>query len=253
MTAMLASVTSPSEAAMALAAQVDIIDLKDPVAGALGALPGPRIARVAARVAGRCPVSAAAGAHGPDPAPVIAAVGQAWQDGVDFVKLGLLDPHRWYDGLTALHPLISRGVALVAVLFADHGPPLALLPCLARTGFAGVMLDTAGKDGAGLRDHMGERELHEFTTLARDLGLQSGLAGSLTAADIAPLLRIDPDYLGFRGALCVQGHRRGALDPTALRKVRARVPRSPPLRTSPPSPGRQTPHPAGRHGTQPPG
>ena len=50
----------------------------------------------------------------------------------------------------------------------------------------------------------------------------SGLAGSLGLADIAPLARHAPDYLGFRGALCKDG-RTSTLDPERVRTVRAAI------------------------------
>ena len=61
MTLMLASVTGPEEAETALAGEVEIVDLKDPAAGALGALPVARIAETMAMVVGRRPVSAVVG------------------------------------------------------------------------------------------------------------------------------------------------------------------------------------------------
>ena len=50
----------------------------------------------------------------------------------------------------------------------------------------------------------------------------SGLAGSLGLADIAPLARHAPDYLGFRGALCKDG-RTSTLDPERVRTVRTAI------------------------------
>jgi (5-formylfuran-3-yl)methyl phosphate synthase len=52
----------------------------------------------------------------------------------------------------------------------------------------------------------------------------SGLAGSLRLADVAPLLALAPDYLGFRGALCEAG-RTSVIDPERVRAVRAAIDR----------------------------
>ena len=57
---------------------------------------------------------------------------------------------------------------------------------------------------------------------ARAAGLLTGLAGSLTTADIPPLAALGPHYLGFRGALC-RGDRTAALDPAAFAAVRRAV------------------------------
>jgi dihydroneopterin aldolase len=60
-----------------------------------------------------------------------------------------------------------------------------------------------------LRDHLAEHRLGEFVSRAHGLGLFAGLAGSLREADVPRLLPFDPDFLGFRGALC-EGHDRTA-------------------------------------------
>jgi uncharacterized protein (UPF0264 family) len=84
------------------------------------------------------------------------------------------------------------------------------------------MLDTAGKSTGGLRRHLDPVRLAAFVASARAHGLVSGLAGSLRVADIAPLGRLRPDYLGFRGALC-GGDRTAGLDPGAMAAVRRAV------------------------------
>ena len=61
MTGLLASVMTVEEAEAALAGGADIIDLKDPRRGALGALPAPVIRDCVAAIAGRQPVSATVG------------------------------------------------------------------------------------------------------------------------------------------------------------------------------------------------
>jgi dihydroneopterin aldolase len=74
------------------------------------------------------------------------------------------------------------------------------------------MLDTAGKDGLSLRNHLGDEELRDFVSAARRLRLAVGLAGSLREGDIPHLLPFHPDYLGFRGALCGGNTRTANID-----------------------------------------
>src|SRR5205814_6984614 len=90
---------------------------------------------------------------------------------------------------------------------------------VAGAGLAGIMLDTADKRAGGLRRHLTDDQLAGFVRRARERGLIVGLAGSLGLADIAPLERLRPDYLGFRGALCAGG-RGGSVDAGAIRAVR---------------------------------
>ncbi|MGZ8935852.1 MAG: (5-formylfuran-3-yl)methyl phosphate synthase, partial [Methylobacter sp.] len=61
MTGMLASVNNLKEAALVLSANVDIIDLKQPALGALGALETDSVKKIVTWVDGRCPVSATIG------------------------------------------------------------------------------------------------------------------------------------------------------------------------------------------------
>ncbi len=231
MTRMLASVTGSEEALLVMDAQVDLVDLKDPVAGALAALPADVVAGAVATVAGRVPVSATAGDLVPVRRQVISAVRRICDTGVDYVKIGMLDPARWAPLLRGLREALPAEARLIGVVFADQPHDFSLIEALATAGFAGVMLDTVDKRGAGLRRHVDDRQLHEFVSRARGAGLLTGLAGSLGVDDIEALLVMAPDYLGFRGALCRRGARGDRLDPAAMQAVRARFPA--PLRAAP--------------------
>ncbi|HEX5314319.1 MAG TPA: (5-formylfuran-3-yl)methyl phosphate synthase, partial [Gammaproteobacteria bacterium] len=73
MTHMLASVTGPAEAEVAVAGGADIIDLKDPSRGALGAVPIATVARTVAAVGQRRETSAVTGDLPMQPDLVVAA------------------------------------------------------------------------------------------------------------------------------------------------------------------------------------
>lgn len=221
-TGLLASVTSCAEAAIVLDGGADIIDLKDPTRGALGALDAPVIGAVLRQVGGRVPVSATVGdLVAMEPRQLATAAAQMADNGVDYVKLGFFPSDTTGACIAALAPLAARGIRLIAVLFADLGFA-ADIPCrCADAGFAGVMIDTARKGGGSLRRWRDDHELGSFVAEACGRGLITGLAGSLTIADIAPLLALAPDYLGFRGALCSVGQRTAGLDPAAFARVRA--------------------------------
>jgi uncharacterized protein (UPF0264 family) len=225
MTRMLASVASAPEAWTALDAGVDLIDLKDPASGALGALPLPAVAWIVAQMAGRCVMSATLGDLPMEPRRVRQAVSDMSATGVGIVKLGVTAADRALACIDGLGPVCAAGARVVVVLFADVYLGPSSLVHVARSGCAGVMLDTAGKSSGGLRRHRTQTELHEFVSHARALGLMVGLAGSLTREDIPSLLSLDPDYLGFRGALCVEGARAGPLDRQAVERIRALIPR----------------------------
>lgn len=218
--ALLASVADLEEAETALALGAEVLDLKDPRAGALGAWPAARLSAAVARFGGRVPLSATTGDLPMEPGLLRLAGERVAASGVDVVKLGFFADAGRSEVLQELRPLAARGVRLVAVLMADRDPDLADLRPFARAGFLGVMLDTADKRAGGLRHHRTEAELARFVAETRAHGLLCGLAGSLGIDDVEPLARLAPDYLGFRGALC-GGDRRDRLDPDAFSHLRS--------------------------------
>ena len=118
----------------------------------------------------------------------------------------------------------ARATRLVGVLFADLGPDFSLLQAMAEAGFAGAMLDTAGKGMGRLTTHLGADQLARFVAACREHRLICGLAGGLEAPDVPRLLALGPDVLGFRGALCGGHGRSGRLDPEAVALIRGLIP-----------------------------
>ncbi|OJY56598.1 (5-formylfuran-3-yl)methyl phosphate synthase [Thiobacillus sp. 0-1251] len=219
MTGWLASVTDADEALLVLAAGADIVDAKNPRAGALGALPLDTVRAIVNAVGGQAPVSATVGDFpNMEPHAVARAVDMMGATGVDFVKIGLFPAPALQDCLAALAPLCSQH-RLVAVLFADRNPDIGLADRLAEYGFAGIMLDTLDKTAGGLLQHQPVARLARFVDHARQRGLISGLAGSLRATDIPILAPLGADYLGFRGALCRSHARTQSLDTEAMLAV----------------------------------
>src|SRR6185295_1310002 len=88
-TMMLASVRSLDEALVALEGGADLIDLKEPSRGALGALDHAAVRICVRAIDGRRPVSATIGdLPSMDAAVMTAAVERMAATGVDFVKIG---------------------------------------------------------------------------------------------------------------------------------------------------------------------
>jgi uncharacterized protein (UPF0264 family) len=222
MTALLASVRSLFEARIALEHGADIIDLKEPDAGALGAVSDEVVCAVIKFIDGRLPVSATIGDE-LDNRRVVAAVQRLVHRGVDFIKVGLFNAGQRTQLLPALQHLSRTGLRLVAVLFADVYSSLDISD-VAATGLHGVMVDTAVKERGSLRQLLTDGVLADFVAQARQAGLYCGLAGSLRLEDIQPLLALRPDYLGFRGALCGSGRRTETLDAEQIRQVRNCLP-----------------------------
>jgi (5-formylfuran-3-yl)methyl phosphate synthase len=214
MTRFLASVRNGQEAEAVLAAGADIVDLKSPEDGALGAVDLETVAAVVTAVGGAVPVSATVG-----DLPMPARSLRARIDGlvsaqVDYVKIG-------FDG--ELPGGLEADADFIAVIFADRAWALDLVARARDYGFSGVMLDTAAKQAGSLLDHCDESALGRFLDKARCEGLLAGLAGSLRERHLPGLLSLQPDVLGFRGALCHTEARIDAIDPAACRRIRALI------------------------------
>jgi len=240
-------VTGPGEAAVALRAGADVLDVKDPRQGSLGACP-PAVLRavVALRdsapqpaagdgarvppVSRRPAVSAALGDAPNLPGPFALAAAGAAACGVDYLKVGLLGIRSEDEACAFLAEIVAAArqtapsARVIAAAFADAPEigslPPGLLPAVAeRAGAHGCLIDTARKDGRCLFDHLDARDLAGFIAECRARGLLCGLAGSIAIAHVPRLRELGPDVVGVRGALC-DGGRGGRLDPHRLKSFR---------------------------------
>jgi uncharacterized protein (UPF0264 family) len=230
MTGMLASVSNLHEAKIVLRENVDIIDLKDPSQGALGAVTTEVAQEVVKFVSGQCLVSATIGDLPMQATLISKAIATMALAGVDIIKVGVFDDLT-DEVIAALKEQAIKGAkgingkqfTIVVVFFADKGLDSEKMSDLAKAGIRGVMLDTANKTKGNLRTHMEDKELQTFVKQAKSYGLLAGLAGSLKASDISPLLQLEPDYLGFRGALCQDNLRIQALNSSSVRNIRSLI------------------------------
>lgn len=220
--AFLASVTSADEAHVALSAGADIIDCKDPSAGALGALPTHLVREIVARVGSKVCVSATIGDLPSDPAVMVRAAETTAAAGVHYVKAGFFGSDDPRSAISALGRARLGHARLIAVLMADQSPDFEIICELASHRFAGVMIDTANKSSGALADILSQKKIAAFIALAKQHGLAAGLAGALRRHHIAQLVALNPDVLGFRGALCCDG-RASALDVTRIAGIRDEI------------------------------
>lgn len=213
---LLVSVTDAAEAIEAAAGGAQIIDVKDPEAGALGAALPSVIRQVRDATPAGLPVSAALGDGPFEPRLAAAAAARAAECGAAFVKIGLRETpvDRGLDTVRAVRAGLPRTVHLIAAGFADFRRAGSLdpleLPGLAQAaGAQGCLVDTAVKDGRGLFHWLEEAALGAFVAACRARGLLAALAGSLTLTDLPLLAGIGPDIVGVRGAACAGDRVRG--------------------------------------------
>jgi (5-formylfuran-3-yl)methyl phosphate synthase len=219
---LLVSVVSAVEAERAVAGGADIVDVKDPSEGALGA-PAPRVVSAVVRaVGGAAPVSVALGDMPDLPHTAALAARGAAACGAAYVKVGLRgvrDLDRAAAVMSAVADAVGPKVGVIAAAYADAeaiDPPAlapAWLPQLVeRTGIAGALVDTFVKDGRGLYSWFPEAELGELAELVERThaaGATFGVAGQLRRGELG---RVAADVVGLRSAVCRGGDRTAELD-----------------------------------------
>jgi uncharacterized protein (UPF0264 family) len=216
---LLVSVVSAEEARRALTGGADIIDVKDPREGALGA-PSPRVlSEVVQAVGTAAPVSVALGDMPNLPHTAALAARGAALGGAGYVKVGLRGVRELGEAVALMRAVadaVGSETSVIAAAYADadalHPPALAPadLPALVeRTGIAGALVDTCVKDGRGLYGWLAEPELTDLIARTRAAGASFAVAGQLTRRD---LCRVAADIVGVRSAVCRGGDRTAELD-----------------------------------------
>lgn len=223
---LLISVTSVAEAQVALRGGAQIIDLKNPAEGALGAAAVSALHDVCATLPPDQPISAALGdSTAPAGTLALAAYGAA-KLGAHYLKVGLLTANP-NDAIILLKEvqrsihLANPNCRLVGVGYGDaslvDALPWQMVPEIAQEAqLWGCMIDTAIKDGRTLFDHCREQDLRDWLADCRGAGLRCALAGSLGIGDAMALRRLAPDIVGFRGAACQGDRSNGRVDETLV-------------------------------------
>ncbi len=237
---LLVSVADAGEARVAAAAGAEIVDVKNPAEGSLGAPSPAVIAAVRAAVPAELPVSAAIGDMPNLPGTAALAALGAARSGATFVKVGLWGVSTEDDAvdlLRAVHDGVANvpGAVVVAAAYGDarrvaHAPlPPELLPRVARAaGVGACLLDTAVKDGRGLLEWLSPDALAALVADAHAAGLQVALAGALRAEDLPVVRDAGADIAGVRSAACRDGRRSGRLDAARVRALVAACAATPP-------------------------
>jgi len=193
----------------------DVIDIKEPRRGALGAADSSVWQAVRRVIGPRAVLSVALGELLDD--PIIDNASAA--AGFSFAKIGFAGCRQrrdWIERWLAVTEALTPGARAVPVAYADwHAagrPPPSVSLEVARTMPGRLLLvDTHNKSRGGLLDSLSLAAVRQLIADAQRCGVQVALAGSLDAAAIERLLPLAPDYVGVRGAAC-RGSRDGAID-----------------------------------------
>jgi uncharacterized protein (UPF0264 family) len=215
---LLISPMNESEALEAIAGGADIIDVKNPKEGALGANYPWIIKKIKQITPKGIEVSCTLGDVPNLPGSISLASLGAASLGVDYVKVGLYGLKTIGEAVFLLQQVNKAAkdcnpkIKVAAAGYADAEKigsidPL-YIPKIAYEAQVDVaMLDTAVKDGTNLFDHMKEEQLSAFIKSTHDFGLQAAVAGSLRKQHLPVVYSLDADIAGLRGAACTSSDR----------------------------------------------
>jgi uncharacterized protein (UPF0264 family) len=206
------------EAKEAIAGGADIIDVKNPKEGTLGANYPWVIRQIRTITPKHLEVSCTIGEVGNFPGSVSLAAYGAASLGVDYIKVGLAGIKTTKEALFLLQNVVRAAkeckpkIKVVVAGYADAEKidainPMVIPELAHRTQAEVAMVDTAVKDGKNLLDHLNEEQLKSFVDSTHKYGLKAALAGSLRKQDIPIIHRVGSDIVGLRGAACTNSNR----------------------------------------------
>jgi uncharacterized protein (UPF0264 family) len=229
---LLVSVRSAAEALAALAGGADLIDVKEPSQGSLGAADDDTISAVVRAVAGRAPVSAALGELVDLIGSPNGEGGRLLVDGVSLFKTGLArcamlgdwQTHWRHVVDTLISTSLNGNAQAVAVVYADwqaaQSPsPHDVLSAAIQRRSPALLIDTWDKSGGTLFDHWPAGDLQGFVSEVRLHNISVVLAGSLTSQNVTTAARLAPDLVAVRTAAC-EGGRMGTVSVKRVRELK---------------------------------
>jgi uncharacterized protein (UPF0264 family) len=227
---LLVSVRSKIEAIEAIAGGVDILDIKEPANGSLGMATSGVISEIAETVHRQT-----------KPVPVSVALGELidWTNeapllptSVTFAKVGLSGLQRqpdwrrsWLSFRNHCETLRQQPIRWVAVAYADaveaSSPTLPeILQAAIETGCAGFLIDTHGKAGKSLLDHVPVAQLCEIAEECHRARIFLAIAGRLTIETLPEVCDCQPDILAIRSAACQHGNRQDSVEASRVASFR---------------------------------
>lgn len=208
---LLVSPTNEIDAIDAVKGGADIIDVKNPTEGSLGAPLPILIRRVRESIPERIPISAALGDVPTLPGTIAQAALGAAIAGADYVKIGLMGPKNVEDAIDVVKAVVDTlaefypDVITVAALYADYERAGTLnpkvLPVIVEKSNAGfAMIDTAIKDDRHIFEFMKQSDIVDFLQICREKEIKTALAGSLNKEVFEEVAKLSPDVIGVRKA-----------------------------------------------------
>jgi len=214
---LMVSVQNLEEALEAVQGHADIVDVKNLKETIIGSNFPPVIREVRDAFPKEIHVSVTLGAVPNQAGTVSLAVFGAAALHATSVKVGFVESD--YDSALRILRESKRALEgfptkLIAATFADnhlyHGiDPKVVVDLAKESRSDGMLIDTLTKDGRNLFDFIPEAELKRLVDEGKEAGMSTALSGALRMSDLDTLVRINPDIVGVRGAVCTNRDRFG--------------------------------------------
>ena len=202
---------------------VDILDLKDPLNGSIGACDLQDIKKVIFRLKNQIQISATLGDIFINEKFLI-KLKQFDKLNLDYIKFGLLSMNikNLFDKIKFLGESKFK-TKLVCVVFVDISDHFNLvykkLDLFDACGIKYIMLDTYNKNNGDLLSFCNISNLDKFISKCKQFDIKIGLAGSLKETHIPVMMKLKPNILGFRSAICKFNKRMSEVDTRKLKKI----------------------------------
>jgi hypothetical protein len=229
---LLVSPINHEEAIESIKGGADIVDVKNPKEGSLGANFPWVIKDIRSITPNDKLVSATLGDVPYKPGTVSLAAMGAQTSGADYIKVGLYGTKNYEEACEVMTNVVktiksqNSDNIVVAAGYADAHridsvSPLEI-PKIAKDSACDLaMLDTAIKDGKSLFDYLSLKDLEKFSKESHNYGLKVAFAGSIKKDQLKDLNDIDCDVVGVRGAACIDGDRNtGKIHHSAVKELK---------------------------------
>ena len=211
---LLISPINEEEALEAIRGGADIIDVKNPKEGSLGANFPWMIRKISELLPANIELSATIGDVPYLPGTVsLAALGAA-VSGANYIKVGLFGVRKFENSVYLMKKVCKSvkdyddSIKVVVAGYADADRISAINPLLIpkvaiESSCDIAMIDTFDKRGGKrLFDFLTDNQLEKFVMETHDHNLMAALAGSILISDIPRIYYLGADVVGIRGAAC---------------------------------------------------
>ena len=204
---------------------VDVIDLKNPIDGALGAWEQKEIQEIISTYKNEIIISATLG-NLQTINEIKKKINLFENLGLDYLKVGFFK-----DSVTHTKKILDYfknlnfKTKLVAVLFAENKNIIKFalnnFNFFKQSNINTILMDTKNKKSLGTLEIFSDEFFKNFIMSAKIEKINIGIAGKIKIMDLNRLLRLKPNLVGIRGAACISNQRESSISVKSIKKIKS--------------------------------